>query len=124
MNGMQKAREAWHTTDLKRRLERHHRDVDAVFEAFITPWGLREFGDADFRKRLGQIRCPTLILQGDRDEYGTTKQASMVSDLVPDATVVILEDCGHTPHRERADVVVEQVSRFLARSADASAGHE
>ena len=115
-NGMQRARQAWRTTDLRRRLERHHRDVDAVFEAFIEPWGPHEFGSSDYRERLRSIRCATMILQGDRDEYGTTRQARMLAECIPGSQVVIMHECGHTPHRERPQAVLDHVARFLART--------
>jgi pimeloyl-ACP methyl ester carboxylesterase len=116
VNGMRNARDAWGTTDLRRRLQRHHRDVDAVFQAFIEPWGPREFGSMDFREHLGAIRCPTLIIQGDRDEYGTTKQARILSEHIPGAQPVIMHECGHTPHRERTQAVLDHVARFLSRT--------
>ena len=52
-------------------------------------------------ERAGRIRCPVLAIHGDIDPHpveGVRKPLSLVLD---DFRLVLLENCGHTPWRER-----------------------
>jgi pimeloyl-ACP methyl ester carboxylesterase len=113
VEGMRNAAEAYRTTDFKERLARHHRDADAVFHAFVDPWMAEGESAAGFDDQLRDIRCPVLLLQGDRDEYSTAKQMDILARHLPSARTVILRDCGHTPHREKPDVVLQHVAMFV-----------
>jgi pimeloyl-ACP methyl ester carboxylesterase len=55
----------------------------------------------DYRDRLGEIACPTLIVWGDRDRVVTAKDADLYEQLIPDSRKVILEDTGHMAMIER-----------------------
>lgn len=113
VHGMRKAKEAYHSADLKIRLQRHHRDADGVFRAFADPWLAEGTSASGFEDRLRRIACPVLLLQGDRDEYSTTRQTEILSSHLPNSRAVIVEDCGHTPHREKPAVVLEHVAEFV-----------
>jgi pimeloyl-ACP methyl ester carboxylesterase len=113
INGVHAARKAWETTDFRERLGRYHRDPEPVFNAFIDPWLANPANTASFRQHLKSITCPTLVLQGDRDEYATSLQTRVLSECLPEAEVAIIPNCGHTPHRERPDLVLDHVARFL-----------
>jgi pimeloyl-ACP methyl ester carboxylesterase len=63
---------------------------------------------------LESIGCPLLAIQGSDDEYGTMAQIAMIERVVPGTTVVALDDCGHSPHRDQADAVIGAVTRWIA----------
>jgi pimeloyl-ACP methyl ester carboxylesterase len=117
VEGLHKAVEAYRATDLRRRLERYHRDADAVFRAWVEPldqtWLGAELGGDLLRQSLAKIQCPTLAFQGDDDEYATSRQLDLLKEYVPSAQVSTMLDCGHTPHREKPDAVLQLVSQFL-----------
>jgi pimeloyl-ACP methyl ester carboxylesterase len=54
-----------------------------------------------------------LAVQGVDDEFGTMEQMRRIGAKVPGAALVELEGCGHSPHRDRADIVLQAISRFV-----------
>lgn len=114
VSGMRKAEEAYRTTDLKAKLQRYHRDADAVFSAFADPWLAEGTTAHGLEERLRRITTPTLVLQGDRDEYSTVRQSEILTQFIPDSQAVLIPNCGHTPHREQVQAVLDRVSAFIA----------
>jgi 3-oxoadipate enol-lactonase len=61
----------------------------------------------DVRARLGQIRCPTLVIAGDRDTTVPLVCKQALQQSIPGAELVVVSDSGHvTPY--------DQASRFNA----------
>jgi pimeloyl-ACP methyl ester carboxylesterase len=120
--GMAEAERAWRTTDLRQRLGRHHRNPGAVFDAWLSIRGADCLLEAPLEAHLPPPACPILMLQGDRDEYATLRQADALRALAPRMQLRVLPETGHTPHRERADAVLEAISAFVQHlpAADAS----
>jgi pimeloyl-ACP methyl ester carboxylesterase len=55
-----------------------------------------------------------LALHGDRDEYGSIAFPNyIVENTAGESAMRILEDCGHVPHRERMDDVINHIKLFL-----------
>ena len=66
--------------------------------------------------RLGQVRCPLLLVQGDQDPYGTLKQLDLIEQHVSGPVQrLVLAGCGHDPHAERPDEVIEATHGLLAQ---------
>ena len=57
--------------------------------------------DYDFRDRLGEIACPTLIVWGDRDRVSHARDADAFAELIPGSRKVVFEDTGHVAMLER-----------------------
>ena len=57
--------------------------------------------------RVGALRCPTLIISGDRD-YTPPSYKEHYTALIPGARLVVVEDSGHAPP-------IDQAARFNAR---------
>ncbi|HEU0129595.1 MAG TPA: alpha/beta fold hydrolase [Mycobacteriales bacterium] len=72
------------------------------------------FGDAGFWRRLPDLKPPALFLWGARDRLVPAGFARHVAAAVPDATSIVLDDCGHVPQFELPDRTHEEVRRFLA----------
>ncbi len=64
---------------------------------------------------LTSIRCPVLAIQGIDDHYGTMAQIESIAASVPQAELVKLPDCGHSPHRDRPQALIDCVSAFVDR---------
>ena len=61
-----------------------------------------------------EYRCPTLVIQGAGDEYGTLEQVDRIERGVGgNFEKLILEACGHAPHRDQADAVLAAVARYV-----------
>jgi pimeloyl-ACP methyl ester carboxylesterase len=56
-------------------------------------------------------------VQGVDDEYGTLEQIRGIRRRVPHAELLELDDCGHSPHRDQPDAVIEAVADIVARHA-------
>jgi pimeloyl-ACP methyl ester carboxylesterase len=62
--------------------------------------------------RLGEIRCPALVVWGAHDPYIPPEFGRAYADRLPGAELVELPDAGHWPWIERPDVV-DRVNGFL-----------
>jgi pimeloyl-ACP methyl ester carboxylesterase len=111
--GMALAERAWQETDFRERLSRHHRDPDAVFSAWLSIRESDSLLTLPLEAYLPSVRRPVLVLQGDRDEYATSLQMDALRPLAPQMLLVQLPDTGHTPHRERPEVVLDEITGFL-----------
>ncbi|MEW6707542.1 MAG: alpha/beta hydrolase [Pseudomonadota bacterium] len=108
-------REAWFRTDLRQRLARHHADVDSAFWGWNDAWLQPTFRDWSIEALLPSIRCPVLAIQGEDDEYGSMAQIDGIAERVPQAELLKLAHCGHSPHKDQPGAVIETTCRFLAR---------
>ena len=81
----------------------------------------------DFRDRLGEIACPTLVVHGTEDVLVPLGDAREFERLIPDATSLILEDTGHVPMLERPITFNRALLEFLEQDvapAEPAAGQE
>ena len=81
----------------------------------------------DFRDRLPEIGCPTLIVWGREDMIIPVGDADDYERLIPGARKLLLEDTGHVPMVERPPTFNAIVQEFLehevaAGELEASAG--
>ncbi len=114
------AKTAYETTDLRRRLARYHADVDSAFWGWNRIWLAPEFRNWNIEEYLSRIRCPVLAIQGADDDYGTMKQMRRIDAAVRDVELLVLDDCGHSPHRDRPEAVLNAIADFIARKVPAS----
>jgi len=99
------------------RLQKYHADKAVwVLQAWIGTWLAEAFSDWTLDAQLNRVGCPVLALHGDRDEYGSTRHPERIAAQVSGpVSLHIFTDCGHVPHREFPDAVLEQLSSFLHR---------
>jgi pimeloyl-ACP methyl ester carboxylesterase len=107
------AREAYLHTDLKQRLARHHEDVDSAFWGWNDIWLDPAFRAWSIEEEIASIQCPVLAIQGLDDAYGTLEQIRGIRRRVPHAGLLELPACGHSPHKDQADAVIEKVRQFM-----------
>ncbi len=108
-----KARQNYQTTDLPARLARHHADADSAFWGWNNIWLNSDFRQWNIEAEVAQIRCPVLAVQGLDDEYGTLQQIRRIAVLTPQCTLLELSDCGHAPHRDQTERLVQAAQLFL-----------
>jgi pimeloyl-ACP methyl ester carboxylesterase len=96
-----------------------------VMQAFGSP-GYVPALDAlltyDFRDRLEEIVCPTLLVWGAEDMLVPVKDADEFERTVHDTRKVILDDTGHAPMLERPRPFNDALLAFLATTAEAPGG--
>jgi pimeloyl-ACP methyl ester carboxylesterase len=69
--------------------------------------------DPKLAARLHRVRARTLVVWGERDEFVPRVQGERYAELIPDARLEILNDCGHLPVLEKADDLARIVTAFL-----------
>lgn len=99
------------------KLARYHGDkTEAVWRGWHDVWLRPEFRAFDMTDRLPRITCPSLIVQGEGDQYGTPEQVhGIVRGIGAPAEAWFIPDCGHVPHLEHKDTVVARTKAFLER---------
>ena len=108
-------RDAYVSSGLRTRLERHHgANVDRLFNAWATAWLSDEFRGWNIEASLPGVACPALVIQGADDEYGTRRQVDAIAGgMSGQVTTLTLDDCGHAPHVEQPDKVMDASVAFL-----------
>jgi pimeloyl-ACP methyl ester carboxylesterase len=110
------ARRAYLEGDLRERLAKYHDDVDSAFWGWNEVWLDPAFRDWNIEPELDAIRCPVLAAQGEDDEYGTLEQIRAIERRLPKTRLLELPDCGHSPHRDRPEALIEATSAFLGEA--------
>jgi len=108
------ARDAYLQTDLKQRLARYHDDVDSAFWGWNGIWLDPAFRAWAIEEEIAAIRCPVLAIQGVDDEYGTMEQIRGIARGVPQAKLIELAQCGHSPHKDQPEAVIAAVRLFVS----------
>jgi pimeloyl-ACP methyl ester carboxylesterase len=113
-----KTHRIYETTDLGERLARYHgANTDSMFRTWTGVWLRPEFRDWNIEEYLQPIEVPVLVIQGEDDEYGTLKQVETVSSKVSGPVqTVVLPKCGHSPHRDQPQAVLEAAAQFIRRN--------
>jgi pimeloyl-ACP methyl ester carboxylesterase len=102
--------------DLRERLGRYHADVDTAFRGWNDVWLDPAFRDWNLEEYLPRICCPVLLIQGEDDEYGTIAQVDAIARQVSGTVErLVLPACGHSPHRDQPDRVLDAIERFVER---------
>lgn len=106
------AKTLFETTDLEQKLARYHRDPAHAFWGWNAIWLDQRFLEWNIEAELSAIRCPLLLIQGLDDEYGTVAQLDAIAAATGRAEVLLLERCGHAPHRDQLDAVLAATAAF------------
>jgi pimeloyl-ACP methyl ester carboxylesterase len=93
---------------------------DIAFEGLVKGANKPGFIDAlgacidyDFRDRLPEIACPTLIVWGEDDAIIPVEDADKYVELIPGARKLVFEDTGHVAMVERPVKFNDELQRFL-----------
>ncbi len=110
-------RPRYESTALRERVARHHVDGDRTFYGWNEIWLDPRFADWNIEAYAAKVRCPTLAIQGVDDEYGTMRQLERLQELAADVRLVRLAACGHSPHRDQPERLLESCAQFLRATA-------
>jgi len=115
LNGIRKMKDDFENGNLREKLAKYHGSkTDDVFWSWANTWLSDDFHDWNIEMLLPEITCPSLILQGKNDEYGTLKQVEGIKQGIQSkAKVIILENTGHSPHKENSEYVLQVASDFI-----------
>jgi pimeloyl-ACP methyl ester carboxylesterase len=113
ISSIEAAKRSYESTDLRDKLARHHADPDSPFRGWNDIWLDPAFRDWNIERELEAIRCPLLALQGVQDEYGTLEQIRRIARRVPQARLLEIVRCGHSPHRDQPEAVIGAAVEFF-----------
>ncbi len=112
---------AFATTDLKARLGKHHAHVDDAFLGWSKIWLSPKFASWSLGAEVAILASPTLVIQGTDDQYGTLAQIDAITNRAPGPVQrLVLDRCGHSPHRDREEAVIDAIASFAAGVLDHS----
>ena len=117
--GITEAKELFHDPQQFKRLAKYHGDhARWVLDAWTEVWLSAEFASWTLDPYLGSVVCPVLAIHGDKDEYGSLAFPEKIAGSVSGrAQMEILKACGHVPHREQKEAVLQLIERFLSEFA-------
>jgi pimeloyl-ACP methyl ester carboxylesterase len=121
VSSIAKARRHYLETDLRARLAKYHDDPDSAFWGWNDIWLHPPFRQWSIEDEIAAVRCPLLAVQGLDDEYGTLEQIRGIARRVPHAQLLELADCGHSPHRDQPQALIDATVQFLRRHGAARA---
>ena len=115
LEGIKEATRLYDTTDLKTRLEKYHGDkTEQMFLAWTETWNSPAFRSWNIEHFIRSIECPSLIIQGEEDEYGTFCQVDgIVNNTKGKAEKIMLPNIKHTPHKEDPELLLTLSAKFI-----------
>lgn len=117
IKGIEDAIDLYKTTDLKMKLTKYHGDkTEAMFWAWAETWTEPVFRTWNIEPFLSSIKCPSLIIQGAADEYGTLEQVEKtVTQVRGPVKKLIIPEVGHTPHKEVPQMMLIESAEFIRK---------
>jgi pimeloyl-ACP methyl ester carboxylesterase len=91
----------------------HGEKYEAVFHSWFDGWHRIEFLGWDMRPILSQIKCPTLIVQGEEDEHATPQHAKDIAEAISGAQLWLVPGAGHMLPQENANLFNPRLLQFL-----------
>ena len=118
IEGIVAAKQAFETTDLPQKLARYHRDPAKTFYGWNDVWLAPAFRSWNIERFLPAIQCPLLAIQGEGDEYGSMAQLGAIARQAGGPVELLkLKDCGHSPQKDRPQLVARAIVEFVRRCA-------
>jgi pimeloyl-ACP methyl ester carboxylesterase len=120
LKGIREAIDQYQTTDLKTKLEKYHGDkTDAMFNAWTKTWTSDAFQSWTIENFLPLVQCPVLVIQGEKDEFGTIAQVDgIVNQVSRKATKAVLPGIQHNPHKENPELILTLTADFIKSNAN------
>ncbi|MFQ3192637.1 MAG: pimeloyl-ACP methyl ester carboxylesterase [Paraglaciecola sp.] len=115
VKGVREAQTSFQQPEQMERLKKWHGNKASwVLSAWVDIWLSAKFSAWSLQSRIGKVTCPVLAIHGDRDEYGSIAFPKyIVENTAGESSMIIVEDCGHVPHKEKMDEVINHIRGFL-----------
>jgi pimeloyl-ACP methyl ester carboxylesterase len=110
---IEEARETFAATDLGARMGRYHRDAERTFRLWNDIWLAPEFRAWNIEDVLADVTAPTLLIQGEHDQYGTLAQIEAIERGVRGPVRRVVLDARHAPHLEAPAATLQAAAEFL-----------
>lgn len=114
--GVRMAVEYYKKSDMHKRMAKYHgENTESMFFGWANTWLAKDADKYDIIDEIKNINVPILTFQGVDDQYGTFKQIEAVKKNCKNAKVQVewLKECGHAPHKDQEEYVVEKTVEFI-----------
>jgi pimeloyl-ACP methyl ester carboxylesterase len=108
IRSIEKAKITYQTTELRSKLARFHDDVDSAFWGWNDIWLSPAFRHWNLTQAIKTIICPLEQIHG-------------IKRVLPATQLLELADCGHSPHRDQPNTLIEACISFISPKPKASA---
>jgi pimeloyl-ACP methyl ester carboxylesterase len=114
VRSIQAIRDRFPGSDMAEKMAKYHAEPESTFYGWADIWLSPEFESWNIEEYLPAVTCPTILVQGDADEYGTVRQLDAIAAGV-DAPVdrLIVPSAGHSPHLSHPRLVADSVAGFV-----------
>ncbi len=103
----------------REKLSRHHgENTEPAFRRWADTWLSSGHRTWDITHTISSVVAPTLVVQGDGDQYGSWGQVEAICQSVPGASAFKVRACRHVPHHERREELLTETVRFLGGRLD------
>jgi len=118
IKGIEDAKQLFeHPEQIARLVKWHGSKATWVLHAWINVWLSAEFASWSLQPSIGGVRCPTLVIHGENDEYGSSAFPHFISEnTAGEASMLLFKNCGHMPHKEKPQEVIGAVKTFLVKA--------
>ena len=107
-------RKAFPTSELPEKMAKYHTEPEATFRGWADVWLSPAFRNWNIEESISGVCCPVLLIQGEGDEYGTTRQLDAIDrGLGSAAARVMVPAAEHSPHLSQPDMVAAAVIDFV-----------
>jgi pimeloyl-ACP methyl ester carboxylesterase len=113
VSSIEEARTTIETTDLGERMGRYHRDAERTFRLWNDIWLAPEFRAWNIEDVLAKVTAPTLLIQGEHDQYGTLAQIDAIERGVSGPFERVVLDARHAPHLEAPEETLVAATAFI-----------
>ena len=102
------------TSDMEEKMAKYHTEPLTTFRGWSEVWLSPEFRTWNIEEHVAGVDCPTLLIQGDADEYGTIRQLDAIDSKLPvPAQRLIVAGAGHSPHLSHPELVTDAAVDFI-----------
>lgn len=75
----------------------------------------RDLANMDLSDTIPEIRCPALVMCGNRDPYVAVERTKELAKLFPDGSLALIENSGHMPMFENWPQYQASMETFMAK---------
>ncbi len=114
LKGIVEAENILQTTQIAKALQKYHGDkVYDLYYAWTKTWLSKEHQSWNIEHFIPNIIVPTLVIQGEFDEFGSMKQVDAFDKSSGIVQKLIVANAKHTAHKEQKSLVFSTITQFI-----------
>ncbi|MHC5350193.1 alpha/beta fold hydrolase [Metapseudomonas furukawaii] len=115
LEGIRVAKDNFRQPEQLQRLVKYHGDKARwVLDAWTETWLSPAYAHWTLEEEIQSLDSPLLVVHGDQDEFGSRLHPQRIVQLTEGPSrLLLMDDCGHVPHREKPEAVLAAVADFL-----------